>query len=183
MVQITLDKDLQFIAEQSIERMVKKVADQRILPDKDWATTLERRTNRALLGTNETDVSAELLLSAFKDAPFPLTGQQSSTVAGFKGTIDDAQRLLQHLYAQGVLEKAPNNPQAFFLAPPPDPPGLPVLIDLETSDILSLANKPNYDLSSLTPYISQAAYDEIQRREAWLPRAWHQVMPLLLRLN
>jgi len=172
-VQLTLDIDLQKIAEDSITRMVDKVANQRILPDRDWAKTLERRTNRALLGTNETEVRAELLLTAFKDAPFPLTGKQASTVAGFKGTEKDANRLLKHLYAQGVLKRGSQNPGAFSLAPPPPPPGAAVLIDLETSDILVLASKPNYDLSSLTPFISQSAYDEIQRREAWLPRAWH----------
>ena len=48
-----------------------------------------------------------------------------------------------------------------------------MLLDLKTFEVLALASKPNYDLSSLTPYISQAAYNEIQRREAWLPRAWH----------
>ncbi len=172
-IKLTIDLELQKIAEDSIDRMVEKVSGQRILPDRDWAKTLERRTSRALLGTNETEVRAELLLSAFKDAPFPLTGRQSSTVAGFKGTEDDANRLLRHLYAQGVLQRDVNNPIAFNLAPPPPPPGAAVLIDLESFEILALASKPNYDLSSLTPYISQAAYDEIQRREAWLPRAWH----------
>ena len=171
-IQLTLDYDLQKIAEDSIDRMVKKVSKQRILPDRDWAKTLERRTNHALLGTDETEVRAELLLSAFKDAPFPLTGKQASTVAGFKGTEADANRLLRHLYAQGVLKRGDNNPSAFTLAPPP-PPGAAVLIDLESFELLTLASKPNYDLSSLTPFISQAAYDEIQRREAWLPRAWH----------
>ena len=172
-VHLTLDLDLQKVAEQSIDRMVTKVASQRILPDRDWARTLERRTSRALLGTNETEVRAELLLSAFKDAPFPLTGKQASTVAGFKGTEEDAQRLLRRLYSQGVLQRAANNPGAFSLSPPLPPPGAAVLLDLETFEILALASKPNYDLSSLTPYISQAAYDEIQRNEAWLPRAWH----------
>jgi cell division protein FtsI/penicillin-binding protein 2 len=172
-IQLTLDYDLQKIAEDSIDRMVEKVSKQRILPDRDWAKTLERRTRHALLGTDETEVRAELLLSAFKDAPFPLTGKQASTVAGFKGTEVDANRLLRHLYAQGVLKRGDNNPSAFTLAPPPLPPGAAVLIDLESFEILTLASKPNYDLSSLTPFITQAAYDEIQRREAWLPRAWH----------
>ena len=172
-IKLTIDLDLQKIAEESIDRMVYKVSKQRILPDDDWAKTLERRTGRALLGTNETEVRAELLLSAFKDAPFPLTGQQASTVAGFKGTTDDANRLLRLLYAQGVLQRGAKNPGAFTLAPPPPPPGAAVLIDLESFEILALASKPNYDLSSLTPFISQAAYDEVQRREAWLPRAWH----------
>ena len=126
-----------------------------------------------MLGTNETEVRAELLLTAFKDAPFPLTGQQASTVAGFKGTEKDANRLLRHLYAQGVLQRGREKNSAFTLAPPPPPPGAAVLIDLESFEILALASKPNYDLSSLTPFISQAAYDEIQRRQAWLPRAWH----------
>ena len=114
-----------------------------------------------------------MLLTAFKDAPFPLTGQQASTVAGFKGTEKDANRLLRHLYAQGVLQRGREKTSAFTLAPPPPPPGAAVLIDLESFEILALASKPNYDLSSLTPFISQAAYDEIQRRQAWLPRAWH----------
>jgi cell division protein FtsI/penicillin-binding protein 2 len=172
-VRLTLDMDLQKIAEDSISRMVEKVGTQRLLPDQDWGKTLERRTNRALVGTNETEVSAELLLNAFKDAPFPLTGKQASTVAGFRGTEADANRLLRHLYAQGVLQRSEQNAGAYFLAPPPPPPGAAVLIDLKSSEILALASKPNYDLSSLTPFISQAAYDEIQRREAWLPRAWH----------
>ena len=47
------------------------------------------------------------------------------------------------------------------------------MIDLKTAEILVLASKPNYDLSELTPFIPQAVYDRIQRREAWLPRAWH----------
>jgi cell division protein FtsI/penicillin-binding protein 2 len=172
-VHLTLDLDLQNIAEDSISRMVHKVGSQRLLPDQDWGKTLERRTNRALIGTNETEVSAELLLNAFKDAPFPLTGKQASTVAGFRGTETDANRLLRHLYAQGVLQRSEQNAEAYFLAPPPPPPGAAVLIDLKSSEILALASKPNYDLSSLTPFISQGAYDEIQRREAWLPRAWH----------
>ena len=170
---LSLDLDLQKIAESSIDRMVKQVSSQRRLPNQDWERTLERRTNRALAGTNETEVRAELLLSAFKDAPFPLTGKQASTVAGFKGTHSDAQRLLRHLYAQGVLKRGANNPDSFALSPPPPPPGAAVLLDLKTFEVLALASKPNYDLSSLTPYISQAAYNEIQRREAWLPRAWH----------
>ena len=89
-------------------------------------------------------------MSAFKDAPFPLTGQQASTVAGFRGTKDDANRLLRHLYAQGVLQRGTDNPSAFSLAPPPPPPGAAVLIDLDSKEILALASKPNYDLSSLT---------------------------------
>ena len=47
------------------------------------------------------------------------------------------------------------------------------MIDLKTAEILVLASKPNYDLSELTPFIPQSVYDRIQRREAWLPRAWH----------
>ncbi len=170
---LTLDRDLQLVAEQSIERMVSTVAQRRILPDSNWEKTIERRTQKALIGTNETEVRAELLLAAFKDAPFPLSEQQAATVAGFKGTTADAIRLLRILYAEGVLERSPNDFLRYQLAPPPPPPGAAVLIDLKTGQILTLASKPNYDLGSLTPYISQAAYDDIQRREAWLPRAWH----------
>ena len=53
-----------------MERMIKAVASRRILPDANWRKTIERRTRKALAGTNERDVSAELLISAFVDAPF-----------------------------------------------------------------------------------------------------------------
>ena len=170
---ISIDADLQRIAETSIEKMVFSVAQSRILPDQDWRKTILRRTNQALLGSNEKKVPAQLLLSAFVDAPFPLSGEQASTVAGFQGTSNDAQKLLKLLYARGVLAKPNLEIDEFELAPPPLPPGAAVLIDLKSGEILALASKPNYDLSKLTPFIPQSVYDQIQRREAWLPRAWH----------
>ena len=170
---ISIDADLQKIAEDSIDKMVLSVANSRILPDSDWRKTILRRTNQALLGSNEKKVTAQLLLSAFLDAPFPLDGKQASTVAGFQGTTNDAERLLNILYARGVLSKANPKVDAFELAPPPRPPGAAVLVDLKSGEILALASKPNYDLSALTPFIPQSVYDRIQRREAWLPRAWH----------
>jgi cell division protein FtsI/penicillin-binding protein 2 len=172
-IQLTIDKDLQSIAENSLQKMVQKVARNRILPDKDWRKTIERRTRKALQGSQETEVRAELLISAFVDAPFPLSGVQASTVAGFKGTREDADRLLRRLYAQGVLAKPDMSKDEYVLAPPMLPPAAAVLLDLESEEILALASKPNYNLEHLTPYISQNSYDEIQRREAWLPRAYH----------
>ena len=50
---ISIDADLQNIAEKSIEKMISSVAKSRILPDLDWKKTILRRTNQALLGTNE----------------------------------------------------------------------------------------------------------------------------------
>ena len=170
---ISIDADLQNIAEKSIEKMISSVAKSRILPDLDWKKTILRRTNQALLGSNEKKVPAQLLLSAFVDAPFPLNGKQASTVAGFQGTPNDAQRLLKILYARGVLAKPNLEMEEFELAPPPLPPGAAVLIDLKSGGILALASKPSYDLSELTPFIPQSVYDQIERREAWLPRAWH----------
>ena len=84
---ISIDADLQKIAEDSIDKMVLSVANSRILPDSDWRKTILRRTNQALLGSNEKKVTAQLLLSAFLDAPFPLDGKQASTVAGFQGLL------------------------------------------------------------------------------------------------
>ena len=170
---ISLDSDLQKVAELSIEKMVDLVGQSRILPDNDWRKTILRRTNQALIGSNENKVSAQLLLSAFKDAPFPLDGVQASTVAGFQGTPSDAQKLLNLLFAKGVLAKSNHQKEKFELAPPPLPPGAAVLIDLKNGEILALASKPNYDLSQLTPFIPQSVFDQIQRKEAWLPRAWH----------
>ena len=172
-VQLSLDQDLQNIAEKSLYKMVQKVASNRVLPDEDWQKTIERRTKKALQGNHETEVRAELLISAFVDAPFPLSGKQASTVAGFKGTQNDANRLLRRLYAEGVLSKPNDEKEEFALAPPMLPPAAAVLLDLETQEVLVLASMPTYNLQNLTPFISQSAYDKIQRKEAWLPRAYH----------
>ena len=172
-LQISIDSDLQRIAEDSILRMVKSVSNHRILPDENWRKTILRRTNQALKDSSEKRVTAQLLLSSFIDAPYPLSGEQASTVAGFEGTSEDATKLLNQLFAKGVLAKPNPEKDLFELSPPPLPPGAAVLIDLKSGEILTLASKPNYDLSNLTPYISQDVYDRIQRREAWLPRAWH----------
>ena len=74
--------------------------------------TIEKRTLKELLNKNENEISPELLLTAFKDAPFPLGGKEASTVAGFKGTEKDADHLLRILYSKGVLidlKKYPKN--------------------------------------------------------------------------
>ena len=93
----------------------------RRLPDLDWRKTILRRTNQALSGSNEKKVTANLLLSAFVDAPYPLDGSQASTVAGFQGTVKDADQLLEELYARGVLSKPDLTINRYELAPPPLP--------------------------------------------------------------
>jgi len=172
-VRLSIDSDLQRTAEQALREMSGRVSNHRILPDLDWIKTIEKRTRRELLRANEKALSPELLLSSFKDAPFPLNGRQASTVAGFKGTAEDADRLLRLLYARGVLAKAKPESNEYVLAPPPPPPGAAVLIHLKSREILVLASKPNYNLQDFSPSLSQSAYDRIERREAWLPRALH----------
>ena len=172
-VKLSIDSQLQGLAERSLRQMSQRVATHRILPDPDWLKTIEKRTRRELIRAKENELSPELLLNSFKDAPYPLSGRQASTVAGFKGTSEDADRLLRLLYAKGVLAKP--NPQSneYVLAPPPPPPGAAVLLDLKTREVLVLASKPNYDLQRFSPNLSQSTYDEIERAEAWLPRALH----------
>ena len=172
-IQLSIDLELQEIAEKSLSEMVQKVGSKRILPDKDWRRTIERRTKKALQGNRETEVRADLLISAFVDAPFPLNGKQASTVAGFKGNEQDADRLLGRLYAEGVLSKPDEEKDEYVLAPPMLPPAAAVLLDLDSQETLVLASMPNYNLENLTPFISQSSYDKIQRKEAWLPRAYH----------
>lgn len=172
-IKLSLDLDIQKIAESSLGTMSKRVSSHRILPDLDWKKTIERRTRKGLVDSNEIDLSPELLLTAFKDAPFPLGGEEASTVAGFGGTEEDAKKLLRILYTKGVLEKDNSAEDKYSLAPPPPPPGAAVLVDVNTGEILVLASKPDYNLQNLSPRISQSAYDDIERREAWLPRAWH----------
>ena len=172
-IKLSLESSLQRVAEDSIQKMSRRVTTYRILPDQDWLKTLERRTKKELLRANERDLSPELLLDSFKNAPFPLDGRQASTVAGFKGTSEDAERLLRLLYARGVLAKAKPESNEYVLAPPPPPPGAAVLIHLKSREILVLASKPNYNLQEFSPSLSQSAYDQIERRAAWLPRALH----------
>ena len=170
---LSIDIDLQKITEDSLRKMSRKVHNHRILPDSDWKKTMEKRTLKELLSKNENQIRPELLLSSFKDAPFPLGSEEASTVAGFKGTLEDANQLLRLLYSKGVLERSNEFENKYFLAPPPLPPAAGVMVDVQTGEILVLANIPNFNLSELSPKISQKVYDKIEREEAWLPRAWH----------
>ena len=170
-VQLSIDSDLQSTAEKALQKMSNRVRNHRILPDADWIKTIEKRTRKELVKANEKALSPDLLLNSFKDAPFPLNGRQASTVAGFKGTVEDAERLLQLLYVRGVLSKPKPEADEYALAPPPPPPGAAVLIHLKSREVLVLASKPNYNLQDFSPSLSQSAFDRIQRREAWLPRA------------
>ena len=104
-IQLSIDIDLQKTAETSLQKMSERVSAHRILPDSNWKKTIEKRTLKELINTNENELRPELLLSAFKDAPFPLNGKEASTVAGFNGTEKDANDLLRLLYSKGVLEK------------------------------------------------------------------------------
>ena len=170
-VQLSIDSDLQSTAEKALQKMSNRVRNHRILPDADWIKTIEKRTRKELVKANEKALSPDLLLNSFKDAPFPLNGRQASTVAGFKGTVEDAERLLRLLYVRGVLAKPKPEADEYVLAPPPPPPGAAVLIHLKSREVLVLASKPNYNLQDFSPSLSQSAFDRIQRREAWLPRA------------
>ena len=170
-VQLSIDSDLQSTAEKALQKMSNRVRNHRILPDADWIKTIEKRTRKELVKANEKALSPDLLLNSFKDAPFPLNGRQASTVAGFKGTVEDAERLLRLLYVRGVLAKPKPEADEYVLAPPPTPPGAAVLIHLKSREVLVLASKPNYNLQDFSPSLSQSAFDRIQRREAWLPRA------------
>ena len=170
-VKLSIDSDLQSTAEKALQKMSNRVRNHRILPDADWIKTIEKRTRKELVKANEKALSPDLLLNSFKDAPFPLNGRQASTVAGFKGTVEDAERLLRLLYVRGVLAKPKPEADEYVLAPPPPPPGAAVLIHLKSREVLVLASKPNYNLQDFSPSLSQSAFDRIQRREAWLPRA------------
>jgi len=170
-VKLSIDSDLQSTAEKALQKMSNRVRNHRILPDADWIKTIEKRTRKELVKANEKALGPDLLLNSFKNAPFPLNGRQASTVAGFKGTVEDAERLLRLLYVRGVLAKPKPEADEYVLAPPPPPPGAAVLIHLKSREVLVLASKPNYNLQDFSPSLSQSAFDRIQRREAWLPRA------------
>ena len=150
-IQLTLDLDIQKVAEYSLKKMSRKVTSHRILPDPIWKKTIEKRTLKELLNSNENQISPELLLSAFKDAPFPIGAKEASTVAGFKGTEKDAEQLLRLLYSKGVLDKPIESENNYQIAKPPPPPGAAVILDVNTGEILALASIPNYNLENLSP--------------------------------
>lgn len=55
--------------------------------------------------------------------------------------------------------------------------GAVVAVEVETGEILALASKPAYDLNDLSPSISQAVFDDINQRGAWLNRATQGLYP------
>ena len=77
-VRLSIDSQLQGLAERSLRQMSQRVATHRILPDPDWLKTIEKRTRRELIRAKENELSPELLLNSFKDAPYPLSGRQAS---------------------------------------------------------------------------------------------------------
>ena len=74
---------------------------------------------------------------------------------------------------EGFLSQPDKKVKEYVLAPPLLPPAAAVLLDLNSYETLVLASKPAYNLEELSPFIPQSVYDQIQRREAWLPRACH----------
>ena len=46
-INLSLDRDLQEVAELSLSKMISKVASNRVLPDTDWRKTIERRTKKS----------------------------------------------------------------------------------------------------------------------------------------
>jgi penicillin-binding protein 2 len=49
--------------------------------------------------------------------------------------------------------------------------GAVVVLEVDSGDVLAIASKPDYDLNDLSPYISNEAYEDIEKRGAWLNRA------------
>ncbi|MBU62365.1 MAG: hypothetical protein CMI26_07670 [Opitutae bacterium] len=172
-LRLSLDADLQVKTENALTGMITQVAEHRKLPDQDWRKAILRLTRSAMRDAGEKDESAELLLQSFLDAPVPLGAEEASTVAGFEGTQKDAERLLGVLYSRGVLERLKTSPDRYVIAPPPFTPGAGVMIKVKTGEILVLASKPDYNLNDLSPRISESTFRDIQRKQAWLPRAIH----------
>ena len=48
-VRLSIDSQLQGLAERSLRQMSQRVATHRILPDPDWLKTIEKRTRRELI--------------------------------------------------------------------------------------------------------------------------------------
>ncbi len=48
-----------------------------------------------------------------------------------------------------------------------DQTGAAVALDVRTGEVLAMASKPDYDLNSFSPRLSQATVDDIQKRGAW----------------
>lgn len=55
--------------------------------------------------------------------------------------------------------------------------GCIVMSDIHTGEVLVLANKPNYNLNELTPFIPQSVYDKINAEGGWLNQATQGLYP------
>jgi penicillin-binding protein 2 len=58
-----------------------------------------------------------------------------------------------------------------------DQVGSAVALDVKTGEVLVMASKPDYDLSSFAPFLSQAASAEIEEKQAWANRATSSFYP------
>ncbi len=175
---LSLDIDLQIAAEQALENMIHRVTAHRSLPDPDWNEAVLSRTRSVMKTAGEKEEGAELLLQAFRDAaPFPLGVSEAYTVAGFEGTKQDVERLLQTLYTKGVLDRRQRTPDRFVPATPPFTPGAAVLLKVDTGEILAIASKPDYDLNGFSPHIPASVWQDVNRRGALLPRALNPGYP------
>jgi len=58
-----------------------------------------------------------------------------------------------------------------------DQTGAAIALDVKTGEVLVLASKPDYDLSLFTPYLTRAASDEIEEKQAWANRALSSFYP------
>ncbi|MFP6886184.1 MAG: penicillin-binding transpeptidase domain-containing protein, partial [Opitutales bacterium] len=164
--------------EKALENIIHRVVDHRTLPDPHWQDAALGRTRSAMRAVGEKEEGAELLLQAFWDvAPFPLGAAEAYTVAGFEGTQEDAERLLQTLYTKGVLDRRQTSPDRFVPAPPPSTPGAAVLLKVDTGEILAIASKPDYDLNDFSPRIPASVWRDVNRRGALLPRALNPGYP------
>jgi penicillin-binding protein 2 len=55
--------------------------------------------------------------------------------------------------------------------------GAVIAVDVHTGEILALASKPDYDLNSLTPFIPQTVFQQIEAEGGWLNRAVQGLYP------
>ena len=54
--------------------------------------------------------------------------------------------------------------------------GAAVAIDVDSGDVLVLANKPDYNLNNLSPYISSEVFKDIESRGAWLKSSYSRAI-------
>jgi cell division protein FtsI/penicillin-binding protein 2 len=179
-LQLSLDVELQMIAEKALSDEIQHIASKRQGNDKAWLEIVSHRALRSLSMTQSLNEDhAKALVELMRQDNRPLSSKEIIDRLGLDLSQEALDVLFEPLLRNGALIESSDSGSwsKYTLSPPPPPPGAIVALNIKTGEILAMVSKPDYNLNDLSPRISPATFRDIQRRGAWLPRAIHPGYP------